>query len=102
MMKLAMTYETVTHESAENGDFEDTGFVFEDTEYSAHELAQLITREGFTEPSESKGVPRWLTRCGETDYRTGTVENRSIHPGRDIQSQKAWANVLRICGIIRD
>ena len=97
-----MTYETVTHASAENGDFEDTGFVFEYTEHSAHELARLITRKGFTEPSESNGVPRWLTCHGEPDYRTGTVENRSIHPGRDIQSQKAWANVLKICGIIRD
>ena len=100
MLKLSCTFETITHESAENGDFESTGFVFEEQKTGARELFNMIRRGGFTEPSESRGVPRWLT-CSEygLDYRTGEVENRSIYPGSDAQSQKVWAKVLKIAGV---
>lgn len=101
MLRLSMTYETVTYESAENGDFEEIGFVFENVPHTARELARYITRGGFTYPSDSHGTPRWLTCYGEADYRTGVTESRNLHPGRDPQSQKAWAKVLRICGITR-
>ena len=101
MMKLAMTYEIVTPESAENGEVDDSGFVFESCDCSARELARYITRDGFTVPSESSGVPRWLSTNPETDYVTGETETRSIHPGKDAQSQKAWARVLRIVGVIK-
>ena len=100
MLKLSMTYEIITPVSAENGEVEETGFVFKDEEHEARELARYIKREGFTVPSDSRGVPRWLTCYGEMDYRTGEVENRSIHPGRDKQSQRVWKQVLTICGII--
>jgi hypothetical protein len=101
MLQLSMTYETITEESAENGDSADNGFVLEACDCGARELAQYITREGFNEPSDSRGIPRWLTAYGEADYRTGEVENRSIHPGADAQSQKVWARVLRITGIVQ-
>ena len=101
MLRLSMTFEAVTDESAENGDTEETGFVFENVPHTARELARYITRHGFTEPSNSHGTPPWLTCYGEADYITGVTENRSIHPGRDSQSQKVWAKVLKICGIAR-
>lgn len=101
MLQLAMTYETITPESVETGEAEETGFVFEACDCTAHDLARYIKREGFTETSCSSGVPMWLTSYGDADYTTGEVENRSIHPGRDPQSQKVWAHVLRICGIIK-
>ena len=44
MMRLSMTYETVTEESAENGDTEETGFIFENVPHTARELARYITR----------------------------------------------------------
>lgn len=101
MMQLAMSYETITPESAENGEADDMGFVFEARDCSARELARYITRGGFTEPSDSHGIPRWLTSYGEVDYRTGETQNRSIHPGTDPQSQRVWARVLKITGIVR-
>lgn len=101
MLRLSMTYETVSEASAEYGDPEENGFVFENVPHTARELARYITCAGFTEPSDSHGVPRWLSCPGYPDYRSGTVENRSLHPGRDPQSQKVWAKVLRICGITR-
>lgn len=99
MLQLSMTYETITPESAEECDTDETGFVFEASDCTARELADYIRKDGFTSPSCSHGVPQWLTAYGETDPYTGEVENRSIHPGRDVQSQKVWARVLRICGI---
>ena len=101
MLQLSMTYETITPESAEDGDVSEWGFVFEACDCTARELAKYITREGFTEPSDSRGVPRWLTVYGDADYRTGEVENRSIHPGDDAQSQRVWARVLCIVGIVK-
>lgn len=101
MLQLSMTYETITPESAEDGDTADSGFVFEACDCGARELARYITHDGFTSPSCSHGVPRWLTAYGEADYRTGEVENRAIHPGTDKQSQKVWARVLKITGIIK-
>lgn len=101
MLQLAMTYETITPESAENGEAEEMGYVFEACDCTAHELASYITRDGFTSPSDSHGIPRWLTAYGDTDCRTGEVETKSIHPGKDAQSQRVWARVLRICGIIK-
>ena len=92
-----MTFETLSEESVENGDTEETGFIFENVPHTARELARYITRHGFTEPSDSHGMPRWLSCTGYPDYLTGVTENRSIHPGRDTQSQKVWATVLRIC-----
>ena len=101
MLKLSMTYEIITPESAENGEAEESGFVFENEECTARELARYIEREGFTEPSCSHGVPQWLTCYGSQGYETGEYENRSIHPGRDKQSQRVWRQVLTITGIIK-
>lgn len=101
MLKISMTYEIITPESAENGEAEEIGFVFENEECTAKELAQYIEREGFTEPSESSGVARWLTCYGDVDPYTGETENRSLHPGRDKQSQRVWRQVLTIAGIIK-
>ena len=101
MLKLSMTFETVTQESAENGESEENGFVFEACDCTARELARYITHDGFTVPSCSHGVPRWLSTDPETDYVTGETETRSIHPGTDAQSQKGWARVLRITGVTK-
>lgn len=102
MLQIAMTFETFTPESTEDGDADERGFVFESADCSARELAQYITCEGFTTPSCSHGVPRWLT-CDEYrhDFGTGETETRSIHPGEDAQSQRVWARVLRITGIVK-
>lgn len=96
MLKLSMTYEIITPESAE-----ETGFVFEMAECTARELADYIRRVGFTSPSCSHGVPSWLTCYGDMDPETGEVENRSLHPGRDKQSQRVWRQVLTICGLVK-
>lgn len=99
MLRLSMTYEIVTEESAEDGDAAERGFEFQDAECSARELARYIEKDGFAVPSCSRGVPRWLSQEPKRDYMTGETSTRSIHPGRDAQSQKVWARVLKICGV---
>lgn len=101
MLQIAMPYEIFTEESTELGDAEERGFTFEHCDCSARELAAYIKKDGFNQPSDSRGVPRWLTCEGEPDYETGEIENRSIHPGADAQSQRVWARVLRITGIVK-
>lgn len=102
MLQIAMTYEIFTEESAELGDAEERGFTFEHSDCSARELAAYIKKDGFNQPSDSRGVPQWLT-CDEYrhDYGTGETESRSIRPGADAQSQRVWARVLRITGIVK-
>lgn len=96
MLKISMTYEIITEDSAAEGEAEETGFVFEDVEYSPTDLLREITHNGFTEPSCSAGIPHWITCHGDMDYKTGEYENRSIHPGQDKQSKKVWAKVIQI------
>ena len=101
MLKLSMTYEIVTPESAEHGDTAESGFEFKAYPHTAHDLANLIKRDGFLYPSTSRGVPGWLSDGGDTDPHTGDTTTKSIHPGRDAQSQRVWARVLRICGVTK-
>ena len=101
MLKLSMTYEIVTPESAEHGDTAESGFEFEAYPHTARDLANLIKYDGFTNPSDSHGVPRWLSDNGYIDPYTGHTTTKSIRPGRDAQSQRAWAQVLRICGVTK-
>ncbi len=101
MLKLSMTYDVITPESAEHGDTAESGFEFEAYPHTAHDLANLIKYDGFTNPSDNHGVPRWLSDSGYTDPHTGHTTTKSIHPGRDAQSQRVWAQVLRICGVVK-
>ena len=101
MIKISMTYDVVTPESAEHGDTAENGFEFEVYPHTAHDLANLIKRDGFTVPSDGHGVPRCLSDSGYTDPYTGQTTTKYIHPGRDAQSQRVWAQVLRICGIVK-
>lgn len=74
---VSETYQEVTPESAEYGDFSDTGFVFQDETYSLRELIDYIKRNGYTR--ESKGTD-WLTLGPWTEcYRTGTERSTNLH-----------------------
>ena len=93
---ISETYETITPESAENGDIADSGFMYENQPYTFRELVDYILLVGFFHPSDSHGVPRWLSTEWDTDYKTGEGELRSIHPGRDRISQKYWRKAVAV------
>lgn len=99
MIYLTKTFEVVTPESAENGEAEETGFTFKNEPHTFREAVELIRKGGFVHPSESQGVPRWLSCEAEPDYRTGAETTYSIHPGRDAVTLRYWPRVLRFAGI---
>lgn len=101
MIKLSKTFEIVTPESAEAGDFAATGFVWEDVEHGFRETVEIIRNDGFTHGSDSHGVPRWLNTESQQDCETGDYESFGLHPGRDAQSLRYWAKACRAAGVIR-
>ncbi len=102
-----VTYETVTPESAEHGDYEDHGFIMPGEwkysanvpEYQADDYTMTL-REAMqlAYPNEDSG--RWFSETDESrcDYSTGAVETRSIHPPHNI-SGASYARLKRLMGI---
>lgn len=79
MFLVNKTYEIVTPESAEQGDAEDRGFVFEDKKMSPEDLASEIRNENYSEWSSSDKTG-WITAYDEDgDFRTGERTNYSLH-----------------------
>jgi len=99
MIKLSRTFETVTPESAENGDVAEHGFLFEGIEYTLREAVALVSAHPV--PSCSHGTPGWVSSYPEPDYGTGAETVYSVHPGDDPVSQKYWAKILRAAGLLK-
>ena len=81
------TYDIVTPESAEAGDFADQGFVYEDEEFdSLEELAREILSEGSVEPSDYPIVSNstWYSTVDsvqDRDYfEEGESKTYAFHP----------------------
>lgn len=94
MHLIKITYETITPESAEEGDVADSGWIDEEgvdmepDEIDLDEGLDVIDktveflRDHNAEPSEmGRGAaPRWWTAYEvDVDYATGEVENHSFH-----------------------
>lgn len=99
MGKFRVTYEVVTPESAEHGDAESRGYV-QPGEWRTDDAgdAGMTLREAkrLAHPQEDCG--RWWCEVdGRTDYRTGAVETRSIHPPANITAS-SYARVARVLG----
>ena len=103
MIVISQTFEIVTPESAEIGEVAESGFDFEDREFEFRELVEYIQDNGFYNPSESHGVPRWLSSDPGTgtNWSTGEDETKSIHPAKDRVSQRYWEKACRAAGIIK-
>ena len=102
-----VTYDIVTPESAEDGGVAERGFVLPgswrvdietamaDTEgeygMSLREALRLVY------PREDCGC-WWSESDGDTDYRTGGVETRSLHPPRNI-TPSSYRRVSRLLGL---
>jgi hypothetical protein len=74
--KVSRTYQHATPESASEGDYSDTGYVFEDRVYTLSELKAYIRSEGFGR----EGRTGWMeTDWSVVDYSTGTEGSESLH-----------------------
>lgn len=100
MLLLSKTYEIITEESAEYGEAEESGFVWENAECEFREVVRYL--EG-SEPSQSPitNVENvWFTHYGEMDYISGDYENVSSHYSRQnpIKNLKYWKAAIVAAG----
>ncbi len=72
---ISKTFDVVTHESAEDGEAAESGFVYENEPFTFGELIREIQSGGF----HREGATRWLTSHAEEDYRTGEVQTQALH-----------------------
>jgi hypothetical protein len=88
---MSKTYQVVTPESAEQGDYEDQGFEYESISFdSLWAIAYEIRNAGATEKSSSGPATShdwYSTVDGEKDYRTGSETTYSFHP-KDLTDQE--------------
>lgn len=90
MIRIYETYETVTSESAKDGDVEDRGYAegcwhFDDPPEEPQSLTfrQCVARllDGEASSSTPSGVRDWVTQYGYAyNYASGTEESRSYRP----------------------
>lgn len=73
---VSRCYAECTPESAQDGDFSDTGFVYEANAFTFSELVREIRDGGF----RRDGSTGWLSTGFHTeDYRTGLEREESLH-----------------------
>lgn len=79
-LEYSVTYTTVTPESAEYGDFEDSGFEIESITFDYFvELVEYLESNGFRNWSDSRDTG-WLSTDYEVeDYGTMEEKQSSIH-----------------------
>jgi hypothetical protein len=82
--EVGKTYDVVTPESAEEGDFAESGWVYEPTVMTLREAFDEIANLGGFEPSEwpmpVTGTHLTLYQIdGNTDYRTGAETREALH-----------------------
>ncbi len=97
MITFRVTYDIVTPESAEQGDYAESGYYsrggwkHEDpSEWTLHEIVSQFGRNSL----ENSGT--WLSTIdSDTDYRTGEDTRYSVHPPRNI-TKSSYARVLKV------
>ena len=99
-IKISVTYECWDQDSIEAGETDDKGFEFEDADYGFRELVDYLHSDGFNMPSSWPGVPSWVSTEGEL-HTDGSHTIRSIHPGKDAQSQRYWAKACKAAGLVK-
>jgi len=102
---ISRSYSETTPESAEDGDFSDTGFVYEAQEFTFRELVEEL-RDCYTlSESPSRGGRHvWASTSWETsDYSTGTEREENVHFHRDNPERLAryWTKALRAAGLLK-
>jgi hypothetical protein len=106
MIIVSKTYATTTHESVENGDFEETGFVYQDEILTFHELIKEINSEHYCHLSSypcNDPTNIWITcESFTSNYKTGEEKEYSLHfTAKNPKDWKYWKKALKYCGVIK-
>jgi hypothetical protein len=97
--KFSVTFDTVTPESAEDGEVADGGFIVEDVS-----LREAVEAIGSYAPQPScypfdGGQHAWFSHDGyDEDHRTGKRESRSLHVPRDL-TPSTRRRIARLLGV---
>ncbi len=76
---VSETYQQITPESCEHGDFSDSGYNFENHEYTLRELIEYIRRSGYNLRSKND-YTNWLsTEYSNIGLYDGVEESTSLH-----------------------
>lgn len=97
------TFSEVTPESAEYGDYSDSGFINEGEEIGFRELVDKLKDYRGAEPSSSGVVDQhtWFTlNCGIVDYGTCTERQESIHFADTERKAKYWIKATKAAKVI--
>ena len=99
------TFAEITPESAEQGDFSDTGFIEQDEQVSFTELVDLMKEHNHPSCSKVDGsITTWFSTSFYTaDYSTGTEREESIHfsDNNTINAAKYWKLATKAAGYIK-
>lgn len=95
---VSKTYADVTPESAEHGDFEDTGFMWEDVEYTFRELVEEFSGHNCWQLAEGAD---WLTSGIFTVcYRTCRDREENLHIERPTpRHERYYQLALKLAGV---
>lgn len=102
MIYISKTFERVTYESAEHGEAEETGFVFEDQAFTFRQLVDELREYIHTSSWPMRGSRHdWVTTESDQDYRTGDYTSYSLHFSHinKPQNDKYWAKALKLAGL---
>lgn len=101
---LSQSYEIVTEESAQDGEVAERGFDWEGVPHTFRETVDMIKNDGFIHPSDSEGVPRWITSEVIQDsayFEDGEHRTITLHPASDQRSQRYWAKACKAAGVVK-
>lgn len=102
--RFRVTYEIVTPESAEEGEFAETGFMLPgewtlSLDEAKTECVDMDLRDAMRLAYPDEDCGRWFSESdGREDYQTGARETRSIHPPGNITAA-SYRRLRRLFGI---
>ena len=97
MILISRTYQVVTPESAEDGDFAETGFDYEDAPHNFRELIDMLEEHRNCSCYPVTDTPyTWFSSSGDIDMYDGSETTYSIHYSRNNlpRSEKYWRKAI--------
>ena len=105
MILVSKTYSETTPESVDDCELSDSGFVFENSEYTFRELVRLMRdyREPSCYPANGSTHEWYSSGWNIYDYRTMTEREESIHFSHNNPPHNAryWKLAAKAAGIVK-
>ncbi len=94
MIEYSICYQTITHESAESGDYADSGFMVEKEKSRLRDIISEAKRQYGIVARASNDLTLWWESCDpERDYREGTETLYTLHIPAAARSKRLFRAV---------